>query len=48
MKNQPLYSRLAETLVLLMAWPLSLVISASYLVVACTLQIAVSILKVWE
>ena len=48
MKNQPLYSRIGETLALLLAWPISVVISIVYLLVACTLQIGISIMKVWE
>ena len=48
MKNQPLISRIGETAALLLAWPISIVISIGYLLVACTLQIAMSILQVWE
>ena len=48
MKNQPLLSRLGETATLILVWPFSIVISVSYLVAACTLQIAMAIMKVWE
>ena len=48
MKNQPFLSRLLKTAVLLLIWPLSILITASYLLVCCTLNIVNRVLEVWE